>query len=211
MIQVRYKASGTAEFQDIGQIVAYDPYNRTANFNPWQQVSGPDIDYKRIEKLIAKGIEAIVIPEAKEQKPVDLSPVTNGILRLAQRIEAIQIPEAKEVDLTPISEGLQAILTEVRAIEMPEIPEQKETDLSPVLERIEELKGNIKDPAEVASLLREVVEKLSDAPERLTTVLEQIEDALDMKKMRDAFTTMNAKPAPEEKKPDSIRNHIKLV
>ena len=61
--QIRYKASGTAEFQDIGQVIAYDPYSRTPVFNPWQDTNGaatgPDINYKKIEKLINDAIAKI--------------------------------------------------------------------------------------------------------------------------------------------------------
>src|SRR5258705_2848702 len=43
-IQIRFKNGSTAEFQDVGQVVLFDPYDNKNAFNPWQQVSGPDID-----------------------------------------------------------------------------------------------------------------------------------------------------------------------
>lgn len=137
-IQVRYKASGTAEFQDIGQVVGYDPYNRNL-FNPWQQVAGPDIDYKRIDKLVESRVSGMKFPDAKE---VDLVPISVALQALLTEIRGIVIPEAKDTDLTAVMAKFEALQAAVAAIKIPE------TDLSPVLQAVHEGREEVKPHAE---------------------------------------------------------------
>lgn len=102
---------------------------------------GADVDYKKIDKIVAKHTSAIEIPEQKE---VDLSPVFKAILEVKQLIASIKMPtfEQKETDLSLVYQGLDTIQELVLAIEMPEIPK---LDLSPVIEKLEERSEDFKN------------------------------------------------------------------
>lgn len=102
---------------------------------------GADIDYEKIDKIVAKHANAIEIPEQKE---VDLRPVFKAILEVKQLISSIKMPtfKQKETDLSLVYQGLDTIQELILAIEMPEMPE---LDLSPVIEKLEERSEDFKN------------------------------------------------------------------
>lgn len=126
-VQVRFKTAATAEFQDIGQVVAFDPYQRNA-FSGWQDL-GADVDYKKIKKIMQEVVAGI--PKAPEAKPVDFSLITAQIYQLQVAIEGIDIPQAEKVDLTPILAGFERLAGLIK-----DIPQPEPVDLNPLQETI---------------------------------------------------------------------------
>jgi hypothetical protein len=85
--------------------------------NPFLSPVGPDIDYKRIRKIVAEEVSNQIIPEPKEP---DLIPISEGLQALLTEIRGIDIPKAKEVDLTPVMVKLEVLQQSVNDIEIPE-------------------------------------------------------------------------------------------
>lgn len=119
-IQVRYKAATTLEFQEIGQLVAYDPYNLVIgqNASPLFNGGAPDIDYKKIAKMINDAVGGIKFPA---QDKISLKPIETLVRDVQKAIAGISIPEATETDLRPVLSALEAITRQVGAIKMPNI------------------------------------------------------------------------------------------
>src|ERR1017187_8535063 len=107
-ISVRYKSANTAEFVDIGQIIAYDPYNKTygEGGTPAIFAGAPDIDYRKISRLIAE--EVAKIPKVEYKEP-DLRPVSQALQALSNEIRVIDIPKPKPTDLEPVMAKIEAV------------------------------------------------------------------------------------------------------
>lgn len=145
---VRYKSANTAEFVDVIQVIENDPYEYSSPLGPG--VFGPDIDYKKIKKMIDEAIKSIPRVEVKEP---DLVPISEGLQALLTEIRAIDLPEADKVDLEPVLSALRAVEGAVADINIPE------TDLKPVLDRldhaVDELEPQIKESDQTAQKMLE--------------------------------------------------------
>jgi hypothetical protein len=199
-MQIRFKNAFTAEFQDLGEVVLYDPYDNKNTFNPWQQVAGPDIDYKRIDRMIAAQLEKL--PRPAEQKEVDLAPISQALQALFNEIRAIDLPKPIPTDLGPVMSKIDALegsvkqaIGEIRIPEQLPFPEIPETDFTPVVEPINGLVAALKERNETDVHLKQIAEKM--------------EDALDMHKLRSALDIAIKPKEPEEKAP--ILKKPKLV
>lgn len=135
---VRVKTSASAEYVYPVQVVAFDPYQPISlqpGFNS-SILAGADVDYKRIQKLIAEEIGKIPAPERPEppEKPekVNLQPVLEAIRGLREAFDSQQLPEAKETDLKPVMARFDAVEQAIRGLKFPE------TDLKPVLDAVRE-------------------------------------------------------------------------
>lgn len=125
-VTVRYKSSETAEFVQLIQIIAFDPYM------PHYSVGGAgDIDYTRIKKMVHDSIATI--PKPVQPKEVDFSPLSDALEALLLEIRGIDIPKPERVNLDPILSKLESVHRSINAIKIPE------TDLSPVMERLDQL------------------------------------------------------------------------
>lgn len=99
---------------------------------------GPDIDYKRIKKIIDDAIAGIKFPEAK------VITVTNETVKEVM-VPEIKIVETQKVqDLSPILNAIQTVGKQVEDKEVTEIPEQEEVDFKPVLESINSIGEKLK-------------------------------------------------------------------
>lgn len=107
-------------------------------FNPNYPV-GPDIDYKRIKKMIDDAVKAVV---DKNQTIV------------VEKIREVKIPETivvekiKEIDLSPVMDAIKVVGKKVDDKPVTEIPEQEKIDLSPIAKQISSLEKSVKDSSE---------------------------------------------------------------
>jgi hypothetical protein len=171
MLVVRYKSAATAHFVQEAQVVAFNPDTWRG---PLVGGGGPDIDYKRIKKLVDEAVGKLPAPVPAPE--TDFQPVLKAIKLVLAAVHSIDIPESKDVDLTPLMTELKTLEAAVRAIRIPE------TDLAPILEqlsRLEELK--IPEVTNVAATAKDMLTKmqgffLDDVEEIKTSV-----DALNKK------------------------------
>lgn len=136
----RYKNSQVAEFVDIIQVVAFDPYGQQHHGGG---TAGNDIDYKKVRKIIQEELSALPKPQNPEPLniPFYLQPIQNAIAGIRNDLRSIEIPETDFSGIEYRLEGLQkAIESAKKAIQSLHIPE---TDLTPVLEEIESLTSSI--------------------------------------------------------------------
>jgi len=87
--------------------------------------SGPDIDYKRIQKMIDEAVSKIKFPE---NKPVSLEPVLRAIKEI--EFPKIEMPEQEKFDFGPVTLAFARIETEIK--ELKKRPQFEKTDLSPI-------------------------------------------------------------------------------
>lgn len=145
-IQIRYKAASILEFQEIGQIVAYDPYNKILGTeqSPMAFAGGPDIDYKKITKLMEaaanKAIAGIKFPKIPEfPKPIpadkiDLSGVEKWGRMILAAVQGIKPAKQQDFDYKTILGPIAELKTAISALEVPK------TDMAPVLAALDEFK-----------------------------------------------------------------------
>lgn len=137
----------TSVYTDSGYTAKSDNYGDEENtylvqeryvFNPNYPV-GPDIDYKRIKKMIDDAIKNIAIPEQK------VITVTKEV------VKEVPVPQVKIVetqttqDLSPILKAIKNVGQQVADKEVTEIPEMKEVDMQPIMDRISEIDKKIDD------------------------------------------------------------------
>lgn len=126
-IVVRYKSANVAEYQVIGQVLDYDPYEIPQRGGGWS----PDIDYKRIKKII--GEEVAKTPKIDVPKPtkVSFTPILAAIRTLNDNLK-----EIPHVDQKVLIDKFNDVLGAVKNIR---IPQPEKTDLSPIIEKIDEI------------------------------------------------------------------------
>lgn len=93
---------------------------------------GPDVDYKKIEKMLR--VMADGLP--KFEKPESLEPVKAQLKDILMEIKAIDIPEPEKLNNTPVIEAItDSNKIIIKAIEDKTVTPV--TDLTPVLEKID--------------------------------------------------------------------------
>jgi hypothetical protein len=93
---------------------------------------GDSVDYRKIEKLIAKAFGGIKIPDAKDAA-VDLGPVLDAVDALGLAVSKIPAPvPAAPPDMAPLASALAALAEQVGKIPT----SHPSVDLSPVLEAL---------------------------------------------------------------------------
>jgi hypothetical protein len=122
-------------------------------------VVSPDIDYKRIKKVVKEEIATIPAPEK-----VDLEPIVKGFESVLTEIRSIEFPDIPETDLTPLKDQIEALQKEVKAIVIPE------TDLS-------ETNSLITSKNDVLDLLADAQEEIKSG--QLERIREFFEGGLD--------------------------------
>ena len=176
-IAIRFKNGSTAEFQDIGQVIAYDPYSRTQVYNPWD-AGAPDIDYKKIRGIIKEELGKLPTPPLPEN---DDSAVLAAISDLKSRVGDIELPEQKETDLAPVLAAVQSccreILAAINAIEKPE--KEDLTDIRAALIAINDLK----------------VSEINEKQDEITGLLDKIHNffAVDIEDIKKEVSSLNEK------------------
>lgn len=107
-------------------------------FNPNYPV-GPDIDYKRIKKMIDDAVDAVVgktiVVEKVKVKEVKVP-------------ETVVVEKIKEIDLSPVMDAIKVVGKKVDDKPVTEIPEQEKIDLSPIAKQISSLEKSVKDSSE---------------------------------------------------------------
>jgi hypothetical protein len=193
---LRIKTGSSAEYVYAFQVIAYDPFNKLYGEGGTPlTMAGGDISYSKVRTIVAE--EIAKIPKPTEAKEVDFKPISQALQAILSEVREIDIPEAKEVDFKPIMAKIEAvegvIRTAIGGIKFPEIPKPQpfpeipKTDLTPISEPLGNLAEALKERNEIDGSLKEIVEKL--------------DDALDMHKMRSAFESINKPKEPQENKP----------
>jgi len=130
-------------------------------------VSGPDVDYKRIKKLLDEAIAAI--PKAEKPQPVDLIPLSEGFQAVIQEIRDIKFPESKHVDLGPVITKLGTLERAITSIKIPK------TDLTATNKLIEAKNDVLDSLAEAQEEIREgQFEKIKQFFAGLDTLIEKV-------------------------------------
>lgn len=105
-----YSDSGyTTKSQNYGDEV--NTYLVQERYNPniaLGATGGPDIDYKRIQKIVNDEINKIEKP-----KVIDLSPVISGIKSIKEDLSNVEIPEYPITNLTPVIDSIKESKTSI--------------------------------------------------------------------------------------------------
>ncbi len=114
---------------------------------------GPDINYKKIQKMIDDSVSKIKFPDPEK---VDLKPVLKAIAE-----NKVEIPPQKEVDLSALVTGLTAIQTHL--VEMRARPKFEKTDISPLFDMYHDLHAEVEKinlPTGIKAELNGILEKV---------------------------------------------------
>lgn len=167
--------------------------------------SSPDIDYKKIKKMIDEavapikqevaGVKTLVSSfETQEQKETDLLPVLTAIAN---------IPKAEpqeKIDFSPVFQAISAAREDIKAIE---IPEQKETDISPILDKLDAMdaSGAIEDIKTLTNATQEarvkINETLPDVENMLSEILAKLKEVLLYKIAADSYGKVKPETGPK--------------
>lgn len=175
-ITVRYKSSNTAEFVVVAQVVAFDPYSKRYGDESLSVVA-PDIDYKRIKKIVEETIKGI--PEPEKPEKVDFKPVLKAI-------EAVKgsIPMPDKVDFSSVLKEIKSLESTIKKIKIPE------TDLSSVESKLDKQYERI----ELIDLdaLHDQVETVEGLIERVKQFIQSDVDQIksDIKELSDKMENM---------------------
>lgn len=199
VILVRVKTSASAEYDYVVQVVAFDPYQPISLQPGFNQAVAPDIDYKRISKLVTDAVGQIPKPP-KPAKEADLTPVLEALHDLYDGIRAIDIPEpekAEKLDLSPLDAKFAALEARIAAIHIPE------TDLTPVHSHVDEatatILGHINEGHE--ALKSHLEEHVQDSAE----ALRQAADEVAARPVQMSFQTS---PPPQSKAPPEPKRDV---
>lgn len=109
---------------------------------------GDSTDYQRIQKMIDGAIKKIVIPEAKEMKETDLSPVLSSVDTMKSAIAGVLEKSVKPLNdkIQRLQDSLNTKVEEISAI-IQGRAEFTETDLSPLMEKVDELRFHVSNMA----------------------------------------------------------------
>jgi len=108
--------------------------------------SGPDIDYKKIKKMIDDAVANVKIPEPKEMKEYSDAQVLDSLAACMSALDALPgrvkalLPVIEKTDLKPLQELGQKTLDAVGSIE---IPEAKAPDFAPITEALEDMRERL--------------------------------------------------------------------
>ncbi len=161
-VSVRYKSANTAEFVDIVQVIAFDPYTRRYG-DMWN--GGADVDYKRIKKLIDEAVGSLPKPEQREP---DLVPIYEGLQAVIQEIRDIRFPEQKETDLSPLLVKVQTIQNALSSLEFPKC------DHKELMKRLDDLGFSM--DANTEQLERHVTESMEPVKGVLSDDVEKMKE-----------------------------------
>jgi hypothetical protein len=187
-IQIRYKAAQTAEFQDIGQVIAYDPYTRTQVYNPWDSGAGsPDVNYRKIAQIVREEMAKLPKPEDRD---VDLTPISEGLQAILSEVRQLGEQDSQEVNLTPVMVKIQAVAESVAKIEPP-----KAYDDSEMKQRLiaygKSMDGFLEAAGQTVAEVKSMLQERADIDGELKEIIGKLDDALDMHKIRRAFEDIN--------------------
>jgi hypothetical protein len=202
VVIVRFKNSNTAEFVQIVSIIAFDPSLPISLQPGFNQAVAPDIDYKRIAKLLTDAISAI--PKPVEPKEPDLEPIVSALHDLYSEIRAIHIPEPEKLDLSPLDAKFEAVLKAVKAVKMPDL------DTKPVIDEVKAQAEQIM--AEIEEAEDELGGKIDDFGRTATAELKKT--AADLIKRPVQLTVSNAPEQAEQpgkplKGPELLKEYLK--
>lgn len=203
IVMVRYKASGTAEFVQIVNILAFDPFQPISLQPGFNSVVAPDIDYKRIQKLISDAIGGI--PKPVEPKEPDLAPVIDGLHTVIDRIDNLPRPKDPEkVNLEAVLAGIDRLAALVQHINIPEF------DPSEIVNRISTLKTSIESikPA-VQQVSADLKIGFDKATAEIVGRIETISEDLNQRPVTLSFQAQR-EAGKKAEKPSAINDYLKM-
>lgn len=117
-------------------------------FNPNYPIPvGPDLDYKRLRKIVEEEVKKIVIPDIPQPKEIDLSEIKKAITDVERRIAIIKFPDIpvpEKINFTPVISKIDSLLEKIDGLPK-EIPPYPITDLSPVFTTLKEEVKKLED------------------------------------------------------------------
>lgn len=140
----------------------------------------PDIDYKRIKKVVTEVVDTL--PAPIQPKEADLIPISEGLQALLTEIRAIKLPEIPTVDLNPIQRQIETLERAIKAIE---IPETDFTETHQLIEARNEVLDQLADVQEEIKTfhLEDVRELLESGVEKVKTAVEEMNEKFDNTQM----------------------------
>jgi hypothetical protein len=146
-------------------------------FNPNYPV-GPDIDYKRIKKMIDEAIKKIEIPEQQVQV------VTKEVVKEVRVPEVRVVETQQKPDFTEVLREIRAVGKKVDDKEVTEVPETKETDLSPVIDRVNKMESYTRDTLDKMNTKLDTLKvevKISNPVTEVTATSSPVKSSEDMR------------------------------
>lgn len=165
-------------------------------------VISPDIDYKRIKKVVKEEVQAIPKVEIKEP---DLTPIVDGLQALLAEIRAIELPEIPKTDFSPIQRQIKALQRTTESIIIP-VTDLTETNKliqarNEVLDQLSEVQEEIK-----RFHLEDVRELLEDGVEKIKQAVQSMNNKFDNTQMVVLKNEVNK----QEPKPSVLEEYLKL-
>jgi hypothetical protein len=146
-------------------------------FNPNYPV-GPDIDYKKIKKMIDEAIKKIEIPEQQVQV------VTKEVVKEVKVPEVRVVETQQKPDFTEVLREIRAVGKKVDDKEVTEVPEMKETDLSPVIDRVNKMESYTRDTLDKMNTKLDTLKvevKISNPVTEVTATSSPVKSSEDMR------------------------------
>lgn len=117
---------------------------------------GADVDYKKIQKMFDKAVEAI--PKLKE---LDLTPLVGMLAEVKKEISSIEMPEIEKINHGPVLDAIEGIEKKItKAISDKKVT--PETNLNPLIEKLEYLMKKEPNLEKVTKFLSEIQKVLTD-------------------------------------------------
>jgi len=194
---VRFKNGATAEFVTVVDILAFNPRLPISLQPGFNSVSGPDIDYSRIGKLLQGIVDSI--PKPSEPKEPDLEPVIHAIHALYDRMEALEGKEVPETDLKPLLAKLDGLKASVAGIDL-------NVDFSPLLAAIKQQATDI-EPT-LTSFEEKLRAALAAMKAALVAEVATLADRFEKKPIYLNVTAAQPPAAPEAPKRDVLKEYL---
>ena len=179
---------------DIDTLLIQQRYNpmRRGGGDGGETAGTPDIDYKKIDKILRTALADLKIPTPEK---FDLGPVMDLIAgtgkKITGSIESIKFPEAEKLDLAPHIADLKAhheTMTESLRTDMAKIPgmvKMPDLDLTPVMDML-----NRYDPGDLKNVLVEFVGIVAQLDQLSKNMPDALSGLSDIKKSVENFISM---------------------
>lgn len=157
-----YKSANTAEFQAIGQVVDFDPYE------PLSGQSNSFVKYPLIREIFQDEVRGIA-----DREKTSLKPIMKKLQGIEKRVKGIKMPK---FDDSRILKDIARLKKDIASIDIPEvppfpeIPEPEKVDLQPIEDQLKEVIDSVVTISRTVNddeLVKTIVLAISQALESL--------------------------------------------
>ena len=188
----------TSVYTDVGRttkgtyVDEFDTYLVADRMNPnIGGGGGPDVDYKKIGRMITEAISGIPKPEKVDMPKIDLTTVLGAISDVQRAVSGIDIPKAEPVDLRPVLSKLDQAIAVASDKGLTEDHSQRFEDIKAEMATMFDRHGNENLKAELGDLVAKVDSALAKIREFFTADVEDIKAGIsDIKKEFDGINVV---------------------